>query len=131
MREVLKYLVDSAAFLYEVCGCRIVGSASWDKTGKVLLQNETMNISIESDSARIIVIEVWPLEEEKTLGISIDILRTLVSGEIRDVGEMDEANTLFLQEHFEEISEMFRPGQVSATMKTCERLKKERGDRLF
>jgi hypothetical protein len=97
-----------------------------------VLQDDILDYTFSTDRSGGIYLHVWPIGmEQKQPGISVDILRTLVTGCIVDAGPMNDENTSFLKEHFARVHELFSRANIVETLSICKRLEKERGKRLF
>ncbi len=69
--------------------------------------------------------------KKKDSWYSVDLVRSLISGETLTSAVLDEEYGKFLQDRFEDICKLFSDENVDETIKSLKNLRKERAKRMF
>lgn len=134
LRKILQFLATDGAFFYEAHNCHIIESEyipTFGGTGSVTLRNDVaeFRLSLERDRLFMDVRAVGSKSDGSWF--SIDIVRTLLTGEIADNAAMNSENTRFLAENFDALCERFMAANLAVTEAACRHLETRRSRRIF
>ena len=131
MKRILAFLASDGAFLYEDYGCVTVQSEyidSFGGTGSATLRADPIELRLWLERDRLFL-DVRGIGRSKWF--SMDIIYELLTGQASKTGEMNELNTGFLHDHFDEIRNRFIPSEVELTEQQCGKLESKRARELF
>jgi hypothetical protein len=129
MNVVPQFVRDYCPYLIERYHARVVD-------GSVSGPNEHLDLSIDNLLLRItmdrkqLFVRAGAANAKRHEFYSIDLLRTLLTGEIRDYALLDDDNTDFLEDHLEEIIDAFSAQKAPQTLQSLEQLARERWKRM-
>jgi hypothetical protein len=134
VQKILSFLASEGSFLYETHNCRIVDSVyipSFGGTGSVTLQNQNVQFRFWLDRDRMFLDVHAATDESSQSWVSIDIVRQLVTGEVKDLAIVGPDIVEFLKKHFDDIAVRFAPHNALESSVICKRLERQRAKRLF
>ena len=131
MRQILKYLATTGAFLYEDYVCVISASEyvnSFGGVGNVILDKGEIQLNFWLERDRLFM-DIKGISGEKWY--SMEIVHEYITGDVPEASGMDSCNTEFLKDHFQRIQACFTAHEIERTERECKRLEKKRAKELF
>ncbi len=135
MKAILVYIATYMSSVFKTYGVRLVDSEASHAFGEnayVDLSAEHINIRIINDRGQLFMDFQSKLDsKKKDSWYSVDLVRSLISGETLTSAVLDEEYGKFLQDRFEDICKLFSDENVDETIKSLKNLRKERAKRMF
>lgn len=131
MNELLSYLIEHLAFLYNDYGARFVDSEVRAPQALLVLEMTDLRLRLVNDRTQLFLDFQSTHHPDRDDWFSFDIVRQFITGEVVDSAELDEAKIAFTKEHLVEIAKAFSADDYRATESTMHKFEQERGERLF
>jgi hypothetical protein len=130
--EILRFLVEHCAFLYDTYRYRFVDSETTREFGGnayLVLESPHLRLRFVRDRGPLFL-DVQAKEGPRDW-FSIDLVWTLLGNEPRASAQLDEDYVDFLRQNLEQIETAFSGEHLPQTMTTMRRLQRERAKRMF
>ena len=133
MDEILAFLVEYCANLYNKHGFRFVDSEVAPSFGNaaILLRNRNLEVQFIRDKGQLFLDFKSICEGQKVRWYSLDLVRQMVTGETFYHSMLDDANGRFLRENLPTILGLFECNCISETVHALDALRVKRGAELF
>lgn len=134
MKAILIYIATYMSSIFKTYGVRFVNSEAMHSFNDsyVDLAAEHFNIRIVNDRGQLFM-DVQSKSDCKgdESWYSLDLVRSLLSGEILASAVLDEEYGKFLEDRFEDICKLFSDEKSGETITNLKKLRKERAKRMF
>ena len=134
MNEILKFLMRYCSFLYEKYGFRFIDSAISESSSDaaIILGSPDMNIRFCTERGQLLVEFQSNRYGKKNVysWYSIDVVRSLVTGEEGSNAVMDEENTNFFRDNVTTIISLFSKSNGKDTISKLKKLERIRAKAL-
>jgi hypothetical protein len=134
MIEILRYMIEQCAFLFDPGRYRFVDSLiapSFGGDAYVVLSGDSVRLQFVRDRGQL-SLEFQPATtKDASIWFSIDLIQRLLTGERQDTAELTPETGAFLRAHIEEIERRLAPENVDDTVAELDRLKTLRAKELF
>ena len=131
MNDLLSYLIEHLAFLYNDYGARFVDSEIRAPQALLVLEMSDLRLRIVSDRSQLFLDFQSTHHPDRDDWFSFDIVRRFITGEVVDSAELDESKIAFTKEHLVKIAKAFSTEDYRATESIMHRFEQERAERLF
>jgi hypothetical protein len=134
MTEILRFLIDSLAFLYTSGRFRFADSGTSTSFGGdafLVLASDGLRVRLVRDRGQLFM-DFQSAEETGEMDwYSIDVVRRLLTGERQESAELSQEYAAFLEAHLDEIERRFAGDGFAVTRRELKDLEKRRAKELF
>lgn len=134
MEEILRFLIKSCSFLFKTYHFKFTDSGVSESFGDayLVMSSTDVNIRFVSDKGKIFMdFQSRLLKKDYKSWYSFDIVRKYIYNEKKYFSIMDKENSLFLEQNFKKIIEIFNPVNVNNTINELKKIEKIRTNELF
>ncbi len=131
MDELLLFLVRNLDFLCRDYGARFRDSAVSGPDALLILEMNDLRLRLVRDRSQLFLDFQSSHQRSRNEWFALDVVRRLITGEVLDSAELDEAKCVFLKEHMTKIANAFSRRNCEQTEKELHRFEEERAKRLF
>lgn len=134
MDMILRYLLEHVYFVFQEYKFKFVDSETTDYFGGnayVVLSSGTICMTLVNDRGQLLLDFENVNFPAKRRAFSVDLVKTLITGDIPSSAVLDESYAVFLRDNFGDIIRAFSDECIEETAAKLKELQKARAKRMF